>query len=113
MTARDDIAAAMNATGLVDVTAYYRQSLKPFDGFVKFQQLLPTSNRFGYMTTWQVWLALPQDMRAAETWVETHLNALVDAFNTECVPSSVTPAELVLGANSVNGLIIEGARAAE
>lgn len=113
MTARDTIAAAMNTTALVNVTPRYRQSLKPFDGFVKFNQLLPASNRFGYMTSWQVWLAIPQDMTAAETWVEAHLTALTDAFNAVCLVSSVTPADLVLGDQAVNGLIFEGTRPAE
>lgn len=111
--AREAIAAAMNATGLVKVSPTYRQSVKAGDGLVRFSSLGPTSNRFGHMVTWQVWLALPQDVKAAETWLETHLTALVAAFEIECALLSVTPAELIFGANTVNGVIFEGARAAD
>lgn len=113
MSARDDIAAAMTATGLVNVQPFYRQSLKAFDGFVKWSGQVPGSNRLGHMDTWQVWLALPQDVATAEQWIEANLSALRNALHTEVIVTSINPAELIVGDGaSVNGLIFEGSRAA-
>lgn len=112
MSTREDIATAMNATGLVKVKPYYRQSLRPFDGFVKWNGQDQGSERIGYVNRWQVWIALPQDVVAAEKWLEQNLSTLVEALDTEVIVTSATPAELVLGDNSVNGLIIEGSLSA-
>lgn len=109
MSARDDIASAVTATTLVNVTPFYRQSLKPFDGFVKWSGRTIGSNGLGWMDTWQVWLALSQDVKAAEEWLETNLGTLVEALHTEVIVTSVAPAELIVGDGaSVNGLILEG-----
>lgn len=113
MSSRDDIAAAMTATGLVNVTSRYRQSLKPGDGCVRFAGMAQASNRFGWVTTWQVWVALPQDVAAAEEWLDANMAVLVAAFDTEVIVTAVTPAELLLGHNAVNGVIFEGTRATD
>lgn len=111
---RQEIAQAATVPGVVNCTPRYRQSLKPGDEFVKLGQRVRASNGFGYIDTWQVWLALPQDIGAAEKWIDDHLDALVAALNDARVflrdVETVTPAELVLGAVAVNGLILEGAR---
>jgi hypothetical protein len=114
MSAREDIAQALNDSGLgLNVTAYYRQSLKPFDGFVKWGGTTQASNKFGWVNSWQVWLALQQDVKASEQWLETNLSALVEAFDAEVVVTSANPAELIVGDGaSVNGLILEGSLSA-
>lgn len=114
MSVRDEIAQALNDADLgLNVTAYYRQSLKPWDGFVKWSGTTQASNRFGWVNTWQVWLALPQDVKAAEQWLDTNLTALVEAFDAEVIVTSAVPAELVVGDGaSVNGLILEGSATA-
>jgi hypothetical protein len=114
MSARDDIAAALNGASLgLNITGYYRQSLRPFDGFVKWSGQVQASNKFGWVNTWQVWLALPQDIKAAEQWLDTNLGALVQAFDSEVIVTSVVPAELIVGDGAaVNGLILEGSLSA-
>lgn len=112
MTAREDIAAAATGTDLVNVTAHYRQSLKPFDGFVRWGGQVQGSERLGYVDTWEVWLALPQDVVAAERWLEANLSTLVAAIDSEVIVTSADPAELVLGSTAVNGLIIRGSLSA-
>lgn len=109
-TARDDIALALTFAW-VDVTAEYRQSLAPASGFVKWNGRTVDDSGFGWIDTWQVWIALSQDVKTAEQWLADHLPELLAAANTELVVTSAYPAELVLGAGTTNGLIIEGTRA--
>lgn len=113
MSARTDIATAASTVAGVNVTPNYRQDLGPGQGFVRFEARTRSSNGAGFMNTWQVWLALPQDLVTAETWLEANIDALVDAVSTAMVVTTVTPNELVLGAgNKINGVVIEGARSA-
>lgn len=110
MSARADIAAAASTVAGVDIASEYRQSLTPYHGFVKWNGLNRDESGLGWMDTWQVWLALPQDVKTAETWLEANLPALLDALAPELYVTTVSPAELVLEGGSINGLIIEGAR---
>lgn len=117
MTARDDIAAAINTAaitgvegGTVNVTAKYRQTLTPFEGFVRLARTAIDDSRLGFMDTWQVWLALPQDVDTAEEWLEAHRTELLAAVNTEAIALDLTPSTLVLDTGSVPGLVINAAR---
>lgn len=117
MTTRDAIAAAINAANIpgvqgstVNVTAKYRQTLGPYEGFVRLSRTAIDDTRLGFMDTWQVWLALPQDVASAEDWLEAHRYELLAAVNTEAIALDLTPSILLLDTNSVPGLIITAAR---
>jgi hypothetical protein len=112
MSARAEIAAALTATGVVHVTDYYRQTLKPGQGFVRWARQDRSDNRLGRIDTWEVWVALSQDNAAAEQWLDAHLAELVAAFDTEATVTEVTANELALGPTTVNGIVLSGARAA-
>lgn len=114
MGSRDDIAAALTATGRVKVTPHHRQSLRPGDGCVRFAGMTAASNGFGFVTTWEVWIAIPQEVKAGELWLEANLPALLTALEPEVIVTNVTPVELALGGpNTTNGVILEGAREAD
>ena len=108
MSARADIAAAASLPGVSKVSEYYRQSLKPGDGFVRLAQRERDSSGFGWMDKWEVWLSIPADFVAAEKWLDQNLDALTDALNSVVVVTTVTPSELVLGSSTVNGVIFAG-----
>lgn len=108
--ARSDIAAAINFAWL-DVTAEYRQSLAPRSGFVKWSGRNRDDSGLGWIDTWQIWIALPQDVKTAEQWLSEHMEELLDAVHGELVITGAFPAELVLPGGTTNGLIIEGTRA--
>ncbi|HSX66670.1 hypothetical protein [Nocardioides sp.] len=117
MTSRDVIAGAINNAGIpgaagatVNVTARYRQTLTPFEGFVRLARKAIDDSRLGFMDTWQIWLALPQDVATAEEWIDNHGDALLAAVNTEATALDLTPSVLVLDANSVPGIVITAAR---
>lgn len=112
MTTRSDLADAATGVAGTKVSGTYRQSLKPLDGFVKWNGRRAGDNGHGWLDDWQIWLALHQDVVTAEAWIADHLQDLIDALDVELVVTSAVPAELVLGTTSVNGLIIEGSREA-
>lgn len=112
MSAREDIATAASSVPGCTVTPYYRQTMTPGQGCVRFAQAVPGSNGFGYVHTMQVWLALSQDIATAEQWTEDNLPALLDALKREWHTTSVTFIDSLPGANGVPALVIEGTRAA-
>lgn len=107
---RAEIAAAATLAGVTKVTPYYRQSLTTGDGFVRLASRVRGDNGFGWVDSWEVWLAVPQNVADAEKWIETHLEALMTSIDTELVVTSAAPAELALPNAVVNGLIIAGTR---
>lgn len=110
MTAREEIASAASLTDVTSVTPYFRQSLKAGDGFVRLASRVRGDNGFGWVDTWEVWLALPQNVPDAERWMETHLGDLMASIDDELVVTSAAPAELALPNAVVNGLIVAGTR---
>jgi len=108
---REAIAAAASTVEGIACSAHYRQSLTAGTASVRLAASNRASNGFGFVHTWQVWIALTQDVAAAERWMDAHLSELVTALDPELLVTSVTPSELVLaGGGSINGLIVEGAR---
>lgn len=112
MSTRDDIAAAATIDGLTKVTPYYRQTTKAGDGFVQLLELNRGDNGLGFMATWQVVIFVPQDVEAAEKWMETNLQALVDAIDTELIVTTAGPDTVLLPSGSTNTITITGAREA-
>ena len=107
MTARTDLAAALSGVNGVNVTDYYRQSLKTGDGFIRLAQRTRDKSGFGWIDTYEAWLAVPQNEADAEKWIEGNLPALCDAANTVAWVTQATPSELALASNVVvSGLII-------
>lgn len=107
MTARADIAAALSGVAGVNVTAYYRQSLKAGDGFMRLAVRNRPENGFGWIDTYEAWLAVPQAEADAERWLEANLTALCTAASTVAIVTSATPSELALSSSVVvSGVII-------
>lgn len=110
MTVREDLAAAAKTVDGISCTPYYRQSLKARDGFVRLAKRTPDQS-IGFTDTWQVWIALAQDVPTAEKWIEEHLDELTAALSSEMTVTSITPTEFnIAGVPSVNGVVVEGDR---
>lgn len=110
MTTRDDIAAAASTVTGVNVSAYYRQSTKPGDGWVSLTALERDASGLGYMERWSVSVCLSQDIAAAEKWIEDNTDDLIAALSDQLVITAALPSTLVLDTASVPGLVIEGSR---
>lgn len=112
MSTRQELAAAAATVDGINCTPYYRQSLKARDAFVRLAKRTPDP-AIGFTDTWQVWVALSQDVKAAEQWLEDHLDELAAALSSEMTVTSITPTEFSLaGVPSVNGVVVEGDRGA-
>ncbi|MFT4010871.1 MAG: hypothetical protein QM655_12615 [Nocardioidaceae bacterium] len=110
---REALAAAASSLDGVTCTPYYRQSTKTGDAWVHLASRAPGSTGFGYVDTWQVVVVLPQDLVAAEKWLDVRLSELLAALEPELVITTVTPTELALpSASSVNAVLVVGAREA-
>lgn len=112
MTTRTEIAVAASLAGVTNVTPTYRQSLKPGDGFVELLSRARGDNGFGWVDTWGVWIALAQDVKAAEEWLEQHLTVLMESIDASRALDVTTaaPANRVLGGQVSNGVSITGTR---
>lgn len=113
MSTREDIATALTETGLVRVTPGYRSTIKAHEGIVKWAGRVPGDEGLGYLDTWEIWLGVGADLAAAEAWLTDHLDALISSLDRVALVTGATPAELVLGANIINGLILEAVATAD
>lgn len=111
MTTRGEIATAANTVAGVNVSEFYRQTTKPGDGFVSLAGYDRDDTGFGFMERWNVTVVLHQDVKAAETWIETNADALIDALSAVLVITALTPGKLALDAGAVPGVVVEGTRA--
>jgi hypothetical protein len=110
MGTRQDIADAASTVIGVNVTPYYRQSMKPGDGCVSLLRMEQDDTRFGYMERWAVTIALSQDLKSAEEWIDTHADELIEALSTQMVVTAMMPMTLVMDSGNVPGLVVEGSR---
>lgn len=108
---RDDIATAASTVDGVTVEPYWRQDTQPGHGWVSLARSDRDDTGFGFMDRWTVTIALPQDVRAAEEWIEEHRDALTAAVASELVVTALVPATLTFDTGTTPGLVIEGSRA--
>lgn len=110
MTTRTDLATAASSVAGVKVTPYYRQNLTPGNGFVRLGAKNKPSNGFGWLDTWEVWIAVPSNIEDAEKWIESKSGTLLDALEAEMLVQSLTPMELTIGSITSPGIVVSGVR---
>ncbi len=85
---RQAIADAASTVAGVTCTPQYRLSLNPGDACVRLTVANRAANGFGFVNTWQVWVALSQDLATAEAW----LDATSTSWPRLSTPSCSSPA---------------------
>lgn len=110
---RKAIAAAVNNVDGLDCSANFRQTTRPGSGAVQWAGLDRAGNGFGYMNRWNVLVILPQDVAAAETWLEAHLDELLDNVARELVIQTANPEQIITDSGTLLAVVIEGVRARE
>lgn len=115
MTAHTDkaeIVAAANTVPGVNASTTWRQMTKPGNGSVLFSGVARADNGFGWIATWTLTIAIPQDLRAAETWLDEHTAPLIDAIDgIALVITTVDAQTLILpDTNAIYALVITGTR---
>lgn len=95
MSAREDIAAAVNAVDGITCTSLFSADTSPGTAFVRLDRIEypPPLRDFG-IRFWDVVLVLPQDLAEAEAYVETKVPALVEAVRPQLVVDRVSPQRL-------------------
>jgi hypothetical protein len=110
MSVRAELAAAASSVEGLDVVEYYRQSLRPGTGFVRLAEKTAADNGFGYVDTWDVVVVLPQDLVAAEKFLEYCQAPLLAALEAVMFVKTLTPTQIIFDAQSVPGVVVTGAR---
>ena len=111
---RTELAQAVTDAGAAfSCTPYYRQSLKPGDAMVRLDARARDRSGVGYVDTWQVWMAIPQDVTQAEKWLDTNIPVITAALEPLLWVSTITPSTLQVGSQQTNGVIFEGTRESE
>lgn len=110
MSDRQEIADAVNTITGLNCTPYFRQTTKPGEAMVRLSSMERTSNGFGMLKTWQVWIVLPQSNEAAEKWIDDNHDSIYAALKRVLPLTNVLPSELVIGSATTNGIIYEGIR---
>ena len=105
-TALADVASTVEG---VSVSAYFRQTTRPGDGFVR-NGGITYPNKFGGVVTWQVLITLSQDIATAEKWLDTKLPQVVGALGAEMTVRTASPQQLALDTGNVPCVVIEGTR---
>lgn len=109
---RNLIANAVSAVDGVNVSPYFRQTTKAGEGMVRLDRQARDDSRF-YLNTWQVLIILPQDIAAAEKYLDAKTVPLREAAREQLTVLSITPQELVLDTGKVPVVVIEGVREAD
>lgn len=106
---REKLAAAANAVPGITCTPWFRQTTKAGDAMVRLDRI-EYPNVFGGLRTWQLVLVLPQDLAAAEKYIEDKTPALYEALSAEMVIRRISPQQLALDTGTIPVLFIEGQR---
>lgn len=109
---RQALADAASTVEGVTVTPYFRQVTRPGHGMVR-KDRVDYPSKFGGVVTWQVFVFLPSDQKAAEEWLDEQAPQLVAALTPEMNIDTVMPQQLALDSGSVPVVLIQGIREEE
>lgn len=80
MTAQEELAAAASTVAGVNVTAKWRQTTTPGEGWIRWVRRTPDESGFARVDEWQVCIVLPQQAEAQEKWVDSTTDLVIDAL---------------------------------
>lgn len=105
------LSAAANTVAGISCTPYFRQTTRPGDAYVRLDRMNRDSSGFAYMNVWQVIVILPQDLAAAEKYLDDKIEDLLVAIREVMVITTVVPQRLSLDSGILPVVFIEGNRA--
>lgn len=110
---RTALATAASTVDGIKCHPYFVQSLKTGQAVVRLERITYDKFRDG-VTRWNVVVMLPQDQAQAEKYIDTHLDALVDALDDQWQVVDAQPQSLnIPSVGVVPVLIIAGLREQE
>lgn len=112
MTTRDDIAAAASSVEGVECSPFYRPATEPGAAWVERTRTVYTEGMhpsYGALPFWRVTVVMPSDVVAAEEWIETYQQTLVEALSDAMAVTVATPETVQLVDNpALKVLTIDG-----
>lgn len=112
--AREAIAEAASTVDGIKVTPYFRQTVKAGQGMVRLDRRVRDDSGLAYFNdVWQVLVVLPQDIAAAEKYLEQKLDLLLDALGEQLAVASATPQQIQTDSTTIPCVVIEGTRESE
>lgn len=113
MNSREEIAAAANVEDGIEVTPYYELVSTAGQGYVE-RTRTEFPNRLGGEDYWGVIVCLPQELKAAQAWIDENQARLVKALMKAMVVTVAQPQLILVQDNqSIRALVVEGHRETE
>lgn len=113
MSTRDDLAQAASSVEGLTGHPYYVQGTDPGHTFVRLDRIA-YPNPFGGIAHYNVVMVLPQDLDAAERYVEHHLPLLVEALAPHLVITEAVMQRLnITGVGDLPCVFVNGRREAD
>lgn len=112
MSARQDIANALNTVAGINVYPGFRESTKIGDGWIDLMAMQPADD-FGYINTWHITIVMPQQINAEEVWLDNNLEALAEAVKRELFLQRMSLVNKPLDVNAgaaIRAVVIQGTR---
>jgi len=102
-------------TSVAGVTGYERapRSVKVFDAWPMWEGATSQDGRryaVAFADTWRVYVVLPGDLDAADEWISTKVDALLEVLSPILAITAYAPARLTLDGSTAahNALMISG-----
>lgn len=113
MNSREEIAAAANLEDGIQITPYYELVSAPGQGYVE-RTRTEFPNKFGGEDYWGVVVYVPQELKAAQAWIDDNQARIVKALSKAMVVTLAQPQMILLQDNpSIRALVVEGHRETE
>jgi hypothetical protein len=109
VTTREDIAAALTASGLVVGSPYRPKALAPGQAWPGIPRLEATEAGWAYLATWRVYVVLPTvDEQARAMWFDDHARDLIDALRSVLFVDSIEVDAISTDAGDIPVAVITG-----
>lgn len=113
MNSREEIAAAANLEYGIEITPYYELVSTPGLGYVE-RTRTEFPNKFGGEDYFGVVVCVPQELKAAQAWIDDNQARIVKALSKAMVVTLAQPQLILLQDNqSIRALVVEGHRETE
>lgn len=81
MSAREEIAAAASSVAGVNVSAKWRQTTTPGEGWIRWARRAPDESGFSRVDEWQVCVVMPQQADQQEAFIDSKIDPVIDALD--------------------------------
>lgn len=81
MSARTELAAAASTVVGVNVSAKWRQTTTPGEGWIRWARRSPDESGFSRVDEWQICVVMPQQPDQMEAFIDSKIDPVIDALD--------------------------------